>query len=189
MRQTSVTYDMMYRMRYIQVGAQLRAARHRGGLSQAALAARSGVSRVTIARLEASSLQDFRLGTLSRLCDALGLEITTLPRGSFPALEVRLARERERAHRLERRLRHAALAARLLDLPEGQALALVRRARERVERWEREGLCSRHYVSRWRALLAGSRRRVAAALLDPGEWGDALFENSPWTFALEPEAA
>ena len=24
---------------------------------------------------------------------------------------------------------------------------------------------------------------------DPGEWADALFQNSPWTFALESAAA
>ena len=57
-----------------------------------------------------------------------------------------------------------------------------------VDRWEREGLCSRHYVSRWRAMLARPVERVAQALLEPGEWRDALFQNTPWAFALEPAA-
>ena len=63
------------------------------------------------------------------------------------------------------------------------------RARAAVDRWERESLCSQHYVSRWRAMLAGPVEGVAKALLEPGEWADALFQNTPWAFALEPPAA
>jgi hypothetical protein len=58
-----------------------------------------------------------------------------------------------------------------------------------VDRWERERLCSAHYISRWRALLAGPAERVARSLVEPGEWKDALFQNTPWTFALERPAA
>jgi hypothetical protein len=64
----------------------------------------------------------------------------------------------------------------------------VRRARQVVDHWERERLCSWHYVSRWRALLKGSREHVSRSLLDPGSWADALFQNSPWSFALVPPA-
>jgi transcriptional regulator with XRE-family HTH domain len=163
----------------------LRAARHAQALSQAALAARSGTSRVTIARLEAGSTRDFRFGTLRRLCDALGLELRAVPRRAQPVLETLLAREQERARRLDRRGRHAVLAARLLAARGPEAAALVRRARAGVERWERERLCSTHYITRWRAMLAGPVERVAQSLVEPGEWADALFQNSPWTFALE----
>ena len=135
------------------------------------------------------SAQDFRIGTLSRLCDALGLELTAEPKGALAALETRLVRERERASRLDRRRRHARLAARLLVASRPAAAALVEQARASVDRWERERLCSRHYVSRWRRMLAGPIERVAQALLDEGEWTDALFQNSPWAFALEPPAA
>jgi transcriptional regulator with XRE-family HTH domain len=158
-------------------------------MSQAALAARSGVSRVTIARLEAGSTQDVRAGTLVRLCEALGLELAVEPVGAVPAFETLLAREQDRRRRLERRLGHARLAARLLTIHEARARALVARARAFVDRWEREGLCSSHYVSRWRAMLAGPRERVAQALLEPGDWADALFQNTPWGFALPPLAA
>ena len=167
----------------------MRAARRRKALSQAALAGRSGVSRVTIARVEGGSLQDCRLGTLVRLCDALGLELGAVAREAGSALPTLLARERARAERLDRRRRHAVLAARLLAASRPQAAALVRRAQAAVDRWERDQLCSRHYVSRWRRLLGGRREHVAASLLDPGEWADALFQNSPWSFALEPPAA
>ncbi len=179
---------MLHQMRYTSLHRQVRAARRQKALSQAALAARSGTSRVTVARVEADSAQDFRVGTISRLCEALGLELTAEPRGALKSLETRLLRERERASRLDRRRRHAALAARLLAAPRPEAVALVKRASACVDRWERERLCSRHYVSRWRGMLAGSVESVALSLLDSGEWADALFQNSPWTFALDSAA-
>ena len=173
-------------MRYHALRAQLRAARRQRSLSQAALAARSGTSRVTIARLEAGSAADVRMGTIVRLCEALGLEICALPAGAQAALETLVARERERSRRLDRCRGHAALAAGLLSARRPSAIALIARARAVVDRWERERLCSSHYVSRWRSMLAGPVDRVARSLLEPGEWRDALFQNTPWAFALEP---
>lgn len=175
-------------MSYTSFPAQVRAARRGRALSQAALAALSGTSRVTIARIEAGAAQDFRMGTISRLCEALGLELAAEPLGALRSLETRLLRERERASRMDRRRRHAVLAARLLAAPRPEAAALVKRARSFVDRWERDRLCSRHYISRWRGMLAGPVAGVAQSLLDPGEWADALFQNSPWTFALESPA-
>jgi transcriptional regulator with XRE-family HTH domain len=173
-------------MRYTRLREQVRAARHRCALTQAALAARSGTSRVTIARLEGGSSRDVRLGTIASICEALSLELAAVPVGGQPPLATLLSRERERARRLDLRRRHAVLAARLLAVRRPKAVALVARARGVVDRWERESLCSRHYVSRWRTLLAGPVESVAQALLEPGEWRDALFQNSPWAFALEP---
>ncbi len=169
--------------------ARMRGARRERGLSQAALAAASGAGRVTIARLEAGAAQDFRVGTLERLCAALDLEIAALPRGAQARQETLLARERERARRLDLRRRHAALAARLLAAPGPEAAALVRRARASVERWERDRLCSAHYITRWREKLKGSVRGIALRLLEHDDWSDALLQNTPWGFALEPAAA
>jgi transcriptional regulator with XRE-family HTH domain len=169
--------------------AQLRAAREALGLTQAALAERSGAGRVTIARLEAGAAQDFRVGTLERICGALGFEIAAVPRGAPDAHERVLARERERVRRLDARRRHAALAARLLAMPRAEAHAALRRARAVVARWERDRLCSGHYVTRWRAMLSGSPTRAAEALLAHGDWTDALLQNTPWSFMLERPAA
>jgi len=171
-------------MRCEALRASLRAARRERALTQAALAARSGTSRATIARLEAGSARGVRLETIAALCEVLGLEIAAMPAGARPALETLLARERERARRLDLRRRHAVLAARLVAAPRPKAAALIARARQVVDRWERERLCSRHYSSRWKRMLAGPRERVARALLDPGEWRDALFQTTPWSFAL-----
>jgi transcriptional regulator with XRE-family HTH domain len=169
-------------MRYKNLREQLRQARRARALSQAALAEKSGTSRVTVARLEGGAPQDVRLGTVESLCEALGLELATLPVGALASFETRLARATVREQQLERRLAHARLAARLLASRSDRANALVRRARAVVDRWERDGLCSEHYISRWRALLSGPIRRVAAGLLDPGDWHDALFQNTPWSF-------
>lgn len=177
-------------MRYIPLHEVLRNARKEKGISQTDLAARSGAGRVTISRLEAGSVQDFRLGTLSRLCRALDLELAAVPRNpSRDREQAALAREHERARRLDARRRHAALAAGLLALPAHEADGLVRRARDNVDRWERSGLCSEHYISRWRERLEGPVRTVALRLLEHGEWTDALLQNTPWSFALEPAAA
>jgi transcriptional regulator with XRE-family HTH domain len=179
---------MLYLMRHT-LGGRLREARRRRSLTQAALAARSGTSRVTIARLEAGPGRDVRVGTLVRLCQALDLEIAAEPAGARLALERRLERERERVRRVERRLAHALLAARLVSSPGAEAGALLARARAAVDRWERERLCSHHYVSRWRAMLEGPPERVARALLEPGDWADALFQNTPFSSALEVVAS
>jgi transcriptional regulator with XRE-family HTH domain len=176
-------------MRSSPIPKTLREARRASRLSQAALAVKSGAGRVTIARLEAGAEQDFRVGTLARLCDALGLELAAVPRGGAPRLETMLAREQARTRRIDLRRRHAALAARLLAAPAREADAHVRRARANVDRWERDRLCSAHYISRWRAKLAGPARRCAMELLEQDDWTDALLQNTPWGFALEPPAA
>ena len=105
-------------MRYTELREQLRLARRREKLTQAALAERSGASRITIARLEGGSAHDLRVGTLFRLCEALRLELRAESAGGTASPGVLLARERERAERLERRLAHAALAVRLLEASE-----------------------------------------------------------------------
>lgn len=176
-------------MRHIPVHESIRSARKAIGMSQAELAAASGAGRVTISRLEAGTAQDFRLGTLSRICSALGLELQARPPNAVPTHEAALARERERSRHLDSRRRHAAVAAALLALPATEAAGLVRQARANVDRWERDQLCSEHYITRWRERLDGPVRTVALRLLEHGDWTDALLQNSPWSFALEPSAA
>src|SRR5262245_3841538 len=140
-------------MRHIALAREVRERRRAQGLTQEALARRSGVGRVTIARLEAGAAQECRVGTLARLCDVLRLELATVAPGAGPAQETRFLRERERVRRIDARRRHAELAARLLVGPARQSAALVRRARANVDRWERDQLCSEHYISRWREML------------------------------------
>jgi transcriptional regulator with XRE-family HTH domain len=170
------------------LGREVRARRRSMGLTQVALASRSGVGRVTIARLETGAAQECGVGTLARLCHALGLELAALPPGALAAQETRLLRERGRLHRIDARRRHAELAVRLVAAPARESAALVWRARANVDRWERDGLCSHHYISRWRTKLSGPVRRVAQSLLAYDAWTDALLGNTPWSFALPPAA-
>jgi transcriptional regulator with XRE-family HTH domain len=176
-------------MRYETLRSQVRAARKQRALSQAALASQSGVSRVTIARFESGADQDFRFGAISRVCAALGLDLVAVASGTQAAHETSLARTREQVRRLDRRGRHAALAVRLLVEPASEAAAKLEGARANVARWERERLCSAHYITRWRRMLSGPVERVAQSLLRDDAWADALFQSSPFAFALERPAA
>lgn len=61
------------------------------GLTQAALARLSGLSRATVNQLEAASLQDLSLVRVSRLLGVLGLSVMVAPHpavGKTPALEL-----------------------------------------------------------------------------------------------------
>ncbi len=70
--------------------------RTRVGLSQRELAERAGVSRHTVVNLENGNNQGMQLKTISQVLDALGLEISFVPRrGVTPHAEedARVARE------------------------------------------------------------------------------------------------
>lgn len=64
----------------------LRDARRARGLSQAEAAEAAGLSRMTVQKLEAGSV-DARVSTLEELVRALGLELTLVPRELAPSVE------------------------------------------------------------------------------------------------------
>lgn len=78
---------------------QLRAARHRAGLTQAALARRVGVRQQQVAALESPDA-NVSLGTLLRVAEALGHDVAV---ELSPRLEARDRRRRRSAHRTARR--------------------------------------------------------------------------------------
>ena len=57
------------------VGKEVRATRTAQGLTQAALAARAGVSRSTVARLETGRLPELGTAALRRLLQGVGLDL------------------------------------------------------------------------------------------------------------------
>jgi len=59
----------------VEVSHAVRARRRDMGLTQAAVAKLSGLSRATVNQLEAGTIRDLSLGRASRLLDALGLSI------------------------------------------------------------------------------------------------------------------
>jgi len=98
--------------------------------------------------------------------------------------ERRLARMQQEKVEAERLIRHQRLAIRLLKEPK-HARKLVRQASQVVDRWEREALCSHHFIGRWRELLSLPIATLAEAMCtDLDGWGKALRQNSPWSMSL-----
>ena len=59
------------------IGQQIRNARDKQGLTQVELAARAGVSRPTVARVELGAA--ISIATLEKIADALGLDVGLMP--------------------------------------------------------------------------------------------------------------
>ena len=164
----------------VQYGKLIKEERARKGLKQKELAARAQVSRAVLSRLEQGKPKAVQSDTIDRLLDALGVKPQV--REALAGDPRKLARL-EQEHRLERqRVRHLRLALELAQ--DGRAAsALVARARKRVELWRANKSCSPFYVERWSSLLALPPRRIAREMSTLGEWENALFQNSPWSWA------
>jgi transcriptional regulator with XRE-family HTH domain len=89
------------------IGERLFALREERGLSQTALQEASGVSRITIGKLEADEVARPRIGTLRRLARALDVAVEALT-GESPAPKVPVLRLEEML-RAPGAARHAAL--------------------------------------------------------------------------------
>lgn len=76
------------------VADQLKAARRDAGLSQAELAARAGVARTTVARMETVAKGDMSVSALVRLLEAAGYELKVVKVGHTRTLEDILSEQR-----------------------------------------------------------------------------------------------
>jgi len=161
-----------------QLGTMIKDSRVRKGLSQAQLARSANVSRTVLSRLEQARGDAVQTDTLDRLLQELGVEPLVVD-GPVPDAARRLARDEQRTTTESRRARHLRLAVELAA-EEPDAMALVPRARERVELWRRAGSCSTFYIDRWAQILALPPREMAVAMASFGDWEDAMFQNSPW---------
>jgi len=95
--------------------------------------------------------------------------------------ERRLARAQQEKIELDRLIRHQQIAIRLLTEKPERARKRVRDAIGVVDRWERESLCSQHFIGRWRELLSLPLASLAEQMCgDSDGWGKALRQNSPW---------
>lgn len=78
--------DFEYRDRLIEIGLTIAALRKLNGLSQEALADKSGVSRQTIALIELpNSVQAFSVETLLKIADALNVRAGDILNNTFPS--------------------------------------------------------------------------------------------------------
>lgn len=149
------------------------------GMSQADLARKANVSRSLLSRLERGSARAVQTDSLDRLFEALG---SHPPFGSGPMDARRQARLTQERKVEQNRTRHLRLA---IDLAgdEGAAAGQVAKARERVDLWRRNKSCSPRYIERWAGVLDLPPRKLAQAMASFGEWEEALFQNSPWSWA------
>jgi transcriptional regulator with XRE-family HTH domain len=69
------------------IGAEIRVARKRLGLTQAEVAKNLGMSRATISQIESGTVQEIGVRRLIRLLDFLGLELNVRPAGRPPTLQ------------------------------------------------------------------------------------------------------
>jgi transcriptional regulator with XRE-family HTH domain len=76
------------------MGAMLRDTRRETGLSQSDIAARAGVSRTTVARMETLARGDMSVSALVRLFEAAGYDLRAVKRGHTRTLDDVLAEQR-----------------------------------------------------------------------------------------------
>ena len=156
--------------------------RLRKGLRQEDLAAKARVARAVISQLERGKRRAVQSDTIERLLHALNVDL----RAAAPAVREdprKLARLEQYKKLNEQRVRHLRLAVDLAADNERAAREKIAKARERVELWRRNRSCSPFYIDRWSQLLALPPKRVAKEMSSFGEWEDALFQNSPWSWA------
>lgn len=69
------------------IGAALRAARKKRGLTQAQLAEELGMSRATISGIETGQILEIGIRKVLRMCGRLGVELAVVDRRPYPTLQ------------------------------------------------------------------------------------------------------
>lgn len=164
-----------------QFGRLIKDQRGLSGITQSDLARQAKVSRSVLSRLEGCKAQPVQTDVLDRLFGALALQ-PRVSGGTAPDAERMQARLEQHGRLQQQRLRHLRLA---IDLAGDEQLAapMVARARKQVELWRSRRSCSPLYVDRWSEILALPPRSTAKAMASLGDWEDAMFQNSPWSWA------
>ena len=164
----------------LQFGSLIRKERLAKGLKQADLASAARVSRTILSRLEQGKPRPVQTDVLDRILQALDVK----PRLAADSMieDRQLARLEHQAKLERQRNRHLRLAVELANNP-GHARDLIAKARSVAELWRRNKTCSPLYIKRWSALLALTPGQLAGQMASLGDWEDALFQNTPWSWA------
>ena len=163
-----------------QCGRLIREAREKRGLKQDELASKANVSRTSVSLLERGKSKAVQSDTLDKLFAVLELQPQIVQPGRDGSRK--LARLEQELKLRQQRERHLRLAIELAD-DEAAAAPKVAKAKERVELWRKNRSCSPFYIERWSQLLAQPPRKMAKEMSSLGEWQDAMFQNSPWSWA------
>lgn len=165
-------------------GSLIRNRRLAKDLTQAEVASLAKVSRTILSRLEQGKPRPVQTDVLDRIFQALGID----PRvNDAQSAEEKLLVERRRArlvHQMkldQQRIRHLRLAAGLMIDPI-KTRRQIAQARFMVGLWAKNKTCSPLYIRRWAGLLALPPRDLAGRMSSLGEWEDAMFQNTPWSF-------
>lgn len=162
-----------------QVGREIRNRRAALKIGQEALCAKARVSRSVLSKLENQRGDPVQTDVIDRLL--AGLDATLTVRLGDAANGQAEERLRQRLRQEELRQRHLRLALDLCAHPR-DARPRIRRALRQVDLWAERKSCSPPYIEGWRKALAGSPRDVALAMTSFGDWENAMFQNSPWSF-------
>jgi transcriptional regulator with XRE-family HTH domain len=164
----------------VQFGGLIRKERLAKGLKQAELASAAKVSRTVLSRLEQGKPRPVQTDVLDRILQALDVK----PQLTADSIieDRRRARLEHHAKLEQQRNRHLRLAVELANNPR-HARELIAKARGVAELWRRNRTCSPLYIKRWSALLALSPGELARQMASLGDWEDALFQNTPWSWA------
>ena len=161
-------------------GARIRNERLAKGVTQAGLARTAKVSRTVLSRLEQSKPSPVQTDVLDRLFAALDVRPELAADSKLETQ--RLARIEQQLKAEQQRSRHLRLALQLAG-DRAAARRLIGKAKDVVDLWRRNRTCSPLYIKRWSALLALSPGELAKAMASLGEWENALFQNTPWSWA------
>lgn len=163
-----------------QFGTLIKRERLAKGLKQVELAHAARVSRTVLSRLEQDKPRPVQTDVLDRIFQALDIRPQLAADSALD--ERRRARLEQRANLEHQRNRHLCLAIELATHHE-RAQDLMARARSVVELWRLNNTCSPFYIERWAELLALPSGELAEKMAALGEWEDALFQNTPWSWA------
>jgi len=164
-----------------QIGQLIKSQRLAVHLTQADLAQRAAVSRTTLSRLESGKAPNVQADVLDRLLASLQIQ-PRIESSASPSQARLQARQEQNSRLQQRREHHLRLMLTLLSEPAG-APARIERARAMVDLWRRNRTCSEYFIERWQTLLDLPVPQLVQAMLDLGEWEDALFQNTPWSWA------
>lgn len=164
-----------------QISQLIKEQRLAAGLTQGELARRAEVSRTTLSKLEGGKAPHLQTDVADRLLASLGIQ-ARLEKTAGPGADRLQARQAQLLQTQQRRERHLRLMLDLLTEPDA-APAKIARARAMVQLWRGNGTCSPTFIERWQDLLDLPLSLLVQAMGQLGEWEDALFQNSPWSWA------
>jgi transcriptional regulator with XRE-family HTH domain len=162
-----------------QYGSLIKKERLAQKLTQVDLARAAQVSRAILSKLEQEKPRPVQTDVLDRILQTLNIKPQLVADSIVE--ERRWARLLHQASLEKQRNRHLRLAVELATHRK-KAQQLIAKAKSVVELWRTQDTCSPFYIERWSELLALPPGELAKKMASLGDWEDALFQNTPWSW-------